>query len=909
MSTLAPEPASSQAPRSIEIRPSASVLNAVGRGHTLASALAELVDNSVDAGASRVNIRFVTRNARVRAIRVSDDGCGMTRAQLASAFSLGRQRDYNSGSMGHFGIGLKGASFSQAMVLTVYSSTGFEPAAAMRMGREQTGVDIVAEAFDSDTAATLLRRRGFQEESGTLVEWTQLGSVSVATSVQQRRSWLESTILQVRDELGLTFHRMLADGRIKVSLEEIDEVTSDTGAPRVVKSIDPFGFAMWGAEGYPRMLIGQLQSGIELPATCVVLPPGVDGGAAVPLGRSRREAQGMYVYRNDRLLHSGGWLGLRDDISDDLQLARVAIDLTDDVLDAVAINPEKRGVVLRPSAVQALESAVNEGFTMRGFWDEARGVLSGSRRRMTGPRPVANVGDGSPSALRAVVEQTVGARDDRDVGISFDWAYMPVGQLFVFEPPTGVIRFNSRHREALETDVSSFEVLKTSLFFSLEEHAGKERLGQATIERVNAMQAAFAATLGTPLQPEPPPTEDVGNDRPITSPALNDALAIEIYDAVVASTDPYEPLADPRVAHIHVSPEAFDEYTKVLSKQTLLTADEEVELAQRIEVGLFAEERLNREHSDRATDQVGLELEILKRRGDQAMIRMIESNLRLVVSIAKRYQWRGVDLADLVQEGNAGLIRAVQKFDWAEGSKFSTYATWWIRQSMTRAIADQGRLIRFPVHVVEKLSEIKSAWERSKGGASERLATAAAELGASHDLVRGVVDNLKPPRSLDEPFHVELDSGSWWTVPLGQVVVDDHAVDAHEWVTANLLHRQIESLLDSLSEREAGVIRMRYGIGDVPRKTLEQIGVAFGVTRERIRQIEKLTMDKLRSPDRSRSLRDYLPQGPFDEPPSPLAQEQMRRDDAESAFSEQTVDGSLVEPGVALLAVQGETAS
>lgn len=846
MNAPIPEQAAAPAPRTVELRPDASVLDAVGRGHTLSSALADLIDNSIDAGASRVGIRFVTQHARIRTIRINDDGCGMTAAQLESAFSLGRKREYESSSMGHFGVGLKGASFSQAKVLTVYSSTGFAPAAAMRMVRQQTGAGITAEAFDGETAATLLRRRGFDSESGTLVEWSQLESVSVATSAQERRRWVESMILQVRDELGLTFHRLLADARIRITLDEMDEDTSATGAPRTVKPIDPFGFGRWGAEEYPRKLIGHLPSGAALPARCFLLPPGVDGGPAKPLGRSRREAQGLYVYRNDRLLQAGGgWLGLVADAPADLQLARVTIDLTDEVLDAAAINPEKRGVVLRPAAVQALESAKTEGLTIRSFWAQAREVLASSRRRELKAQPVAAPGKGAPAALRTVVDQTIGVREDGDVDVSFEWEPMPERQLFVFQPTTGVIQLNSRHRERLEKESVQFEVLKTSLFFALEPHAGKERLGSTTVERVNAIQAAFAAALGIQLRPEPPPLAGE-SDFPISGRVRVDGVPpVETHNAVSSGADPHEPLADPRVAHVRVSPDAFEDYVKVTRRTTLLSAEEETELARAIEVGLLAEERLARGHgSDAAEDH---DLEILTRHGERAMKRMIESNLRLVISIAKHYQWNGLDLADLVQEGNAGVIHAIHKFDWAQGTKFSTYATWWIKQAITRAIADQGRLIRFPVHIVEKLPAITAAWERTGGGATTRAEAVAAEIGVTTSLVRGVIDNINPPRALDELVYVQSDSGSWHPVPLETLVVDEHESSPLERVSADLVRADTRSALEILGERDSQIMRLRYGLDDGEQWTLDEIGTVIGVSRERIRQVQNAALKKLRA--------------------------------------------------------------
>lgn len=839
----------------VELRPDASILDAIGRGHTLASALADLIDNSIDAGASRVGIRFVTKNGMVRSVRVADDGCGMTAQQLEGAMALGRRHEYAKGALGHFGVGLKGASFSQAKVLTVYSVTGYAPAAAMRLGREQSGTGIVAEAFDSETAAALLRRRGFDGESGTLVEWTHLDGVSVATALQQRRRWIESMILQVRDELGLTFHRILAARRVRISIDEMDESSVETGAPRSVSPLDPFSFDRWGATGYPRRLL----AGDGLVATCFILPPGVDGRAARVLGRDRREAQGLYVYRNDRLLHTGGWLGLRGDTPADLQLARIVLDVGDEALGSVAINPEKRGVVLRPAAVSALEGAVESGLTLRSFWGDAREVWDTSRRRASKAPSVAAPGEGAPLALRTIVEQTVGVRDDGVVGISFDWMEMPEGQLFAFEAALGVVHLNERHREQMAPQL---EVMKTGLFYALEGHAGKEWLGKSTVLRLNSMQAAFAASMGIGQRAEPRSREgSESSDDPDQGRAAepDDLGGFAIFDAVVTGTDPDEPLAaDPHVAHVHVSPEAFDDYVNAAGRSALLTAEDEVELCEAIEIGLFAGERLDRlaEGSPDAAD-----LSLLIQHGERATRRMIESNLRLVVSIANRYRGNGLDISDLVQEGNAGLIRAVQKFDYRYGTKFSTYATWWIQQGITRAIADQGRLIRLPVHVIEKTKHIFSVWAASSGAATARVEEVASQTAISADIVRAAIDARIPPRSLNETVHVENERGSWTPMQLGDVLMDAVEESPFDAAAIDERRRLIFDALDELGERNAMIMRLRFGLDDGEEMTLDAIGEKLGVTRERVRQIQVKSLKRLPELSAGRALKDHLIDG------------------------------------------------
>jgi RNA polymerase primary sigma factor len=294
------------------------------------------------------------------------------------------------------------------------------------------------------------------------------------------------------------------------------------------------------------------------------------------------------------------------------------------------------------------------------------------------------------------------------------------------------------------------------------------------------------------------------------------------------------------------------DYLKQIGKVALLNAEQEVELAMRIEAGLFAEDKLS--HSTGLSKQEERELRWVARDGQRAKSHLLGANLRLVVSLAKRYTGRGMQFLDLIQEGNLGLIRAVEKFDYTKGFKFSTYATWWIRQAITRAMADQARTIRIPVHMVEvinKLARVQRQMLQDLGRepTPEELAR---ELDMTPEKVVEVQKYGREPISLHTPLGEDGDS------EFGDLIEDTEAVVPADAVGFTMLQKQLESLLDSLSEREAGVIRMRFGLGDGQPKTLDQIGDTFGVTRERIRQIESKTMAKLRHPSRSQSLRDYL---------------------------------------------------
>jgi RNA polymerase primary sigma factor len=293
------------------------------------------------------------------------------------------------------------------------------------------------------------------------------------------------------------------------------------------------------------------------------------------------------------------------------------------------------------------------------------------------------------------------------------------------------------------------------------------------------------------------------------------------------------------------------DYLKQIGKVALLNAEQEVELAKRIEAGLFAEEKLA---AGDATGKLRRELEWIANDGRLAKNHLLEANLRLVVSLAKRYTGRGMLFLDLIQEGNLGLIRAVEKFDYTKGYKFSTYATWWIRQAITRAMADQARTIRIPVHMVEvinKLARVQRQMLQDLGRepTPEELAK---ELDMTPEKVVEVQKYGREPISLHTPLGEDGDS------EFGDLIEDSEAVVPADAVSFTLLQEQLHAVLDTLSEREAGVVSMRFGLTDGQPKTLDEIGKVYGVTRERIRQIESKTMSKLRHPSRSQVLRDYL---------------------------------------------------
>ncbi|GAB2890165.1 RNA polymerase sigma factor [Neomicrococcus lactis] len=344
---------------------------------------------------------------------------------------------------------------------------------------------------------------------------------------------------------------------------------------------------------------------------------------------------------------------------------------------------------------------------------------------------------------------------------------------------------------------------------------------------------------------------DKKDDEDEESSEVQASRAEERGGFVISNVDDDAPVAQVTVSGATADP--VKDYLKLIGKVALLNAEQEVDLALRIEAGLYAEHKLA-ELPDDAEKRHRWDLEQIIHDGKIAKNHLLEANLRLVVSLAKRYTGRGMLFLDLIQEGNLGLIRAVEKFDYTKGFKFSTYATWWIRQAITRAMADQARTIRIPVHMVEvinKLARVQRQMLQDLGRepTPEELAK---ELDMTPEKVVEVQKYGREPISLHTPLGEDGDS------EFGDLIEDSEAVVPADAVSFTLLQEQLHSVLDTLSEREAGVVAMRFGLTDGQPKTLDEIGKVYGVTRERIRQIESKTMSKLRHPSRSQVLRDYL---------------------------------------------------
>ena len=367
---------------------------------------------------------------------------------------------------------------------------------------------------------------------------------------------------------------------------------------------------------------------------------------------------------------------------------------------------------------------------------------------------------------------------------------------------------------------------------------------EADLADVAADEPDLAVAAGLEAELEAELAEDLAEIREEDKATEGEAFVLSDVD------DTDEPVQ--QVTQAGATADPVKDYLKQIGKVPLLNAEQEVELAKRIEAGLFAEERLN--SGKKIGERMRKDLEWIAEDGRRAKNHLLEANLRLVVSLAKRYTGRGMLFLDLIQEGNLGLIRAVEKFDYTKGYKFSTYATWWIRQAITRAMADQARTIRIPVHMVEvinKLARVQRQMLQDLGRepTPEELAK---ELDMTPEKVIEVQKYGREPISLHTPLGEDGDS------EFGDLIEDSEAIVPSDAVSFTLLQEQLESVLDTLSDREAGVVRMRFGLTDGQPKTLDEIGKVYGVTRERIRQIESKTMSKLRHPSRSQVLRDYL---------------------------------------------------
>jgi RNA polymerase sigma factor (sigma-70 family) len=924
----APPETSSEVSRSVPLPPDAAVLGAIGRGHSLASAVADIVDNALDAGAETITIRFVTRRGTLERIRIADNGTGMDEAALLRAMTLGQRRSYREDDLGHFGMGLKAASMSQGARLSVFSKAADGSVYGARMHRGGPGraglfaVDVLKESAAWHEFHSL-GYRGFAS-TGTVIEWTELDAVSMAAAVSERERWLDGVITHLRGELGLVFHKLLASRAVRIEIEQFDVEYMQAGPPREVDAVDPFGASVSGVHGYPKNISASLPGGARLIVNCHILSPNSAGPSVKLLGRPRLDWQGLFIYRNGRLLQPGGWLSTHPDNRPETQLARASVEIGDQLLAAVAINPEKRGVVLRPDFLAGLEGASSEdgSTTFRSFLVDAREAMQAANTRQApGPKPVTPLGTGFSASAREGVQDVLGFRGGNSP-VDVRWRVLDSDRLFELDHVGRTLWFNAGYRQAL----GNADALIVSVFLLLEGFFTGDRLHQGTMERIEAWQYVLAKTAlaeigsqafdpsaqGSDHDLDLAGSELEGNPKDATGAAFSNserspaAVAemittlrrrgdldtvvdgarqeAHVTQAVAQIWEAHEHQHDlgharPGVDHVVNADNNADEVEPFVERQPaaearatddresqkvsargpavtesfvndlrikldrypLLTAEEEVSLARAIEVGLLAREQLSLDSASNHDRRSLRYLRTLDLEGRRAYERFAAANIRLVVSIAARYRYRGLDFEDLIQQGNLGVLKAIEKFDFMRGLKFSTYATWWIRQSIDRAIADTGSSIRVPVHMVELQNKVRMATLRlsTLHGSDPSVIDVAKELGLAPEDVNKARAYEYEYVSMDQP-HVESD------IELRDMLVDDLAVDASEYMEAAEFVGALSWAVDSGPERYSLILKARYGLGGTDAVTLEHIGDSLGVTRERVRQLEKKAMDRLR---------------------------------------------------------------
>ncbi|THG30559.1 hypothetical protein E6C70_14415 [Glaciibacter flavus] len=477
----------------VELVPDESITDSIGRGHTLATAVADIIDNSLDAHAERILVRFVVEDDRLVAVRIRDDGDGMTPPMLLDAMRLGRQQNRDDAALGHFGIGLKAASLSQALTLTVYSMSHAVAPCAVRIRRG---------SFTGEVLDHVAAERGFEwdargpQSTGTVVEWRDLETISHSQIPTERRGWLDRTITALAHALGLTFHRIIQLRGVRITIDTWDQRTEAAGPPRVVEPRDPFQFSLTGKTGYPTAISATTSDGAQLDAECFILPPRSDSPSVWLLGRTPVDWQGIYIYRNDRLLQAGGWLDVRPN-DKRLRLARIRIDLTKPLERHLRLRHEKSGVTPTPEFSSALEAAVNSsGLTLDIFRSHAQDVLRASNVRTSTVKPAVPIGQGLPDRVVEAIRNELGERDDDPIEV--EWEMLSEDRLFDMQLEQRRIVFNLGYRAALGS--SDNALVPTLVYLLLENYFTKDWLRDSTKAQIDAWQkiatAAMLAQLG-----------------------------------------------------------------------------------------------------------------------------------------------------------------------------------------------------------------------------------------------------------------------------------------------------------------------------------------------------------------------------------------------------------------------------
>ena len=522
-----------------------AVVRAIGTQHDLSSAVADLIDNSIDAGADDIHIRFVESNSHVIEILLIDNGHGMDRPGLERALTLGARRKYAESDLGYFGMGLKASSFSQADTLTVVSRRRDETTSVLRSHKFAQATQLSADVLDAELMIAKLTTRGVTlPPSGTAVLLTDLQTVSSSANRAVRRAWLESAVTNLRQRLGLIFHRFLDAELIQITIDVLDADSQSAGVPFHPTGLDPFAVPS-GKAGYPITLLAKLGALELIDLRCHILAPGTRSPSARIFGRPREEFQGFFVYRNDRLLQAGGW-GLVQKPSRDLQLARIAIDIPSRASKWFVINPEKNGVIFKPDLAKAIEQSASGPSKFSEYLSTAISVTKSANKRQPGIRPIAPMGLGFDESTRSVASEVIGFRDS-ERPISIRWKVLSPGRVFLLDLETRTVWMNERHRSDLEISGQSDPqgVIKALLFLLLHSYFDRGFLRQSTLDQVEAFQAVVAASMQRSSSNSGPfPVEDVQGDS-IVEPSTDEPLG---------NSQPIGPLLAPSALNTAIKP-------------------------------------------------------------------------------------------------------------------------------------------------------------------------------------------------------------------------------------------------------------------------------------------------------------------------------------------------------------------
>ncbi|CAN1559113.1 HATPase_MORC-like domain containing protein [Mycobacteriaceae bacterium] len=491
--TSAPQPVTSKI-----VPPDPSITSAIGRHHTLATAVADLVDNSIDFGATHVLVRFLMQGVRPVSLQVIDNASGMDSAAIDDAMTYAKKREYNGRDLGHFGIGLKAASLSQTNTLIVWSKRYGSPAVGRRLRRETLDTGPVVEEFSTADATERLANPAvdFPMDTGTIVEWQDVQTFLTSSSAVEQRAWVNRTMQQLVNHLGLILHRILERGDLALMIDTFDVELGSPGPPRAVRAIDPFAYRGMGRSGYPKELPVDLGDATAT-AHVHIWPYRDRGPGFVQGGRSETESQGLYIYRNDRLLQAGGWNGLATPRVD-LAFARVAFDLTPEMENHVTINPEKVGTTFDDELRGALVRArATDGTTLASFREDAKHAAKVAKQRTASPIEAPPPGDGLPNSVKDAFTTHTEPNDAFPIDIR--WSLLPEEQVYAIGIDKHQLVLNARYRSAVvghkSLDIDDAPLIKSLLLLLLEDHFVGTGSGAKKKREEAAWQAILLAAI------------------------------------------------------------------------------------------------------------------------------------------------------------------------------------------------------------------------------------------------------------------------------------------------------------------------------------------------------------------------------------------------------------------------------